>query len=261
MPNEPVKCPNCGSGDVEQLGVDSYECEHCQTDFRWVSPTKVTVAHEHKLCTCGRVAVAFCCRCGQGLCLTHGDPGSRDPTDMSSEQLRFAMAKRVFHHKLKYYLDFRQSTSWRSSVYTECMDKHRIPEDREAIMCARCVGECDRALGAVEEQLRQAAIQGQVCGECSSDHIQGRCIICGVGVCPNHGVVCETCHQLVCKEHVAKSGPIVITPGTWWHRATYTHGNTRQCTKCSESEKLHLPERLTRASPWFELRKKLGLQK
>ena len=45
MPNEPVQCPNCGSGDVQQLAADSYTCEHCRTSFRWADPTKITVSH------------------------------------------------------------------------------------------------------------------------------------------------------------------------------------------------------------------------
>ena len=71
MPNEQIKCPNCGSGDVQALVADSYTCEHCQTDFRWVNPSKSTVVHEQKLCACGNVATAFCVRCHEPLCKGH----------------------------------------------------------------------------------------------------------------------------------------------------------------------------------------------
>ena len=99
MPNEPVQCPNCGSGDVSQLAADSYECEHCHTNFRWVNPTKSTVAHEQKLCACGRVPIAFCIRCRKPLCPKHkitwpeGDVGEElgdDTLDLYAEYLQIA---------------------------------------------------------------------------------------------------------------------------------------------------------------------------
>ena len=56
MPNEPVQCPNCGSGDVQQLAADSYACEYCRTNFRWTDHAKYeagdTVTHEHNGARC-----------------------------------------------------------------------------------------------------------------------------------------------------------------------------------------------------------------
>jgi len=135
MPNEPVQCPNCGGGNVRQLATDSYACEHCQTDFHWVNPTKITVTHEQKLCACGRVAVGFCCRCGRGLCQTHGGAGTPKASKMSSEQLDFYMGRP--------YLISAQYKGW--------MEKLRIPEDEEAIVCSRCISEFKPALDAVRE--------------------------------------------------------------------------------------------------------------
>lgn len=68
MPNQPVRCPNCGSGDARQTTPDSYVCQHCHTNFRWVDPNKKTVVHKKPLCDCGRIAKRFCCCCGKGYC-------------------------------------------------------------------------------------------------------------------------------------------------------------------------------------------------
>ena len=68
MPIEQVRCENCGSGDVRQLAPDSYRCEHCQTRFHRIDPTKRTVIHESRVCQCGNKAVARCVRCHEPLC-------------------------------------------------------------------------------------------------------------------------------------------------------------------------------------------------
>lgn len=129
--------------------------------------------------------------------------------------------------------------------------------DLDRVVCEECNSKAD----AAQESLRQEAAQGQACGKCFSRHIQGKCSICGVGVCSEHRVVCETCGQLVCERHVSKNGRIVIVPGSWWQHASYYHDSARQCAKCEESDYQHLSERLTQASPWYKLGKKLGLQK
>ncbi len=87
MPNEPVQCPNCGSGDVRQLAPDSYACEHCHTEFRWVDPTKRTVVHKSSVCKCGNIAAAFCARCQEPLCDGHRcwhSPNKNVPDDPST---------------------------------------------------------------------------------------------------------------------------------------------------------------------------------
>jgi len=224
MPIEQVRCENCGSGDVRQLAPDSYTCEHCHTSFRWVDPTKRTVAHKPSVCACGRAAEAFFVRCGQGLCRDHGAL----PTEPSRGRLS--------REQEDYYL-LAYDEQLRSSEYAECMEKHRIPEDREAVVCTKCAGECCRALNAVSQlSLALSALRGQVCWECSSDHVQGRCVICGVVVCSDHGTACETCRQLVCKQHV---------------------GNGRVCTKCGAPQQ---QEKSSQASTLLDtLWKCLGL--
>ena len=143
MPNEPVQCPNCGSGDVQNLAADSYTCQHCNTNFRWVDPTQSRVVQKPSLCECGRVAVFFCVRCGKGLCQTHSSDAP--PSKLSSEQRDYAL--------------FWINNNLHSGQYKECMEKNRIPDDREAILCTRCAGECYLALAATEEHLRPAAAQ------------------------------------------------------------------------------------------------------
>ncbi|MGO8753255.1 MAG: hypothetical protein ACLQNE_45540 [Thermoguttaceae bacterium] len=71
MPIEQVRCDNCGSGDVRQSAADSYVCEHCHTNFRWVDPTKRTVVQKASVCKCGHVAAAYCVGCGEPICESH----------------------------------------------------------------------------------------------------------------------------------------------------------------------------------------------
>ncbi len=199
MPNEPVQCPNCGSGDVRQLAADSYRCEHCQTSFHWVDPTKKTVVQKPSVCKCGRVAVAFCSRCGQGVCQEHGGTGFTKPATMSSDHLAYCMAR-------------LRATFCNSSLYKACMEKHRIPADEEAVVCRRCAGDCARALEAIEQSLHRAAEERHVCAKCFSDHVQGQCVNCGVAVCSQHGAICRRCHQLVCEQHINDTG--------WCHKCS-----------------------------------------
>ena len=144
MPNEPVQCPNCGSGDVCRLARDSYACEHCHSSFRWVDPTKRTVVHESKLCQCGHVAAAHCVRCGEPLCERHGASGTADLDGLSSEQREY------------YYR--RMTTPSTTPQYKDCKRSHRIPDNRDAVVCTACADECVQALrGLVSESLRDTA--------------------------------------------------------------------------------------------------------
>jgi hypothetical protein len=48
MPFEPIRCGSCGSGRVRQLAPDTWVCEHCHIQFRWIDPSKKTITHIHK---------------------------------------------------------------------------------------------------------------------------------------------------------------------------------------------------------------------
>jgi hypothetical protein len=120
MPVEQVRCENCGSGDVRRLAPDSYSCEHCQTNFHWVDPTKRTVVHESRVCECGNNAVARCVRCGEPLCRVHKKSWSGLCWD-TLVRLGFASGPLPDHIR-------------------EALVEHRVPlkEGIAVVLCAKC---------------------------------------------------------------------------------------------------------------------------
>ncbi len=226
MPIEQVRCNNCGSGDVHQLAPDSYRCEHCHTGFRWVDPTKITVAHNitvshnRDLCSCGMKSVGFCSRCREPFCKRHFAYGSTayrlllyrwastaNPWGATKEQLIGLFYRMVILDDWPRPLGpaIEEWEEWPlPDSLRQMLDDHRIPRDIEAILCGNCKAECDRGVESVEELLRQRVERGQACEICWSDHVAGRCGICGKGVCTDHGTVCERCHQQACRTHVVE---------------------------------------------------------
>jgi hypothetical protein len=244
MPNEPVQCPNCGGGDVRQLAPDSYRCEHCHTGFHWVDPTKRTVVHKPGVCKCGRVAAAVCCRCGQLVCKNkeHGQPLESWWNGWVGGWLK----SNDVHHECDWFepnwLAGFVMNEYDVRIFPEfarpALERSRVPTDKDAILCATCGSECSIAWLSVMGVLRKAAERGGACAECFSDHLQGRCAICGVGVCSQHGIECGKCHQLACAKHVV-TGQV--------------------CTKCGTPEQ---EGNASQASPWLDkVWKCLGLGK
>jgi hypothetical protein len=138
MPNEPVQCPNCGSGDVRQLVSDLYRCEHCQTEFRWVDPTKTTVVQKPSACACGNVAQAFCVRCGEPLCKIH----KKDWWLAVTSSMSLIM---------ELYPSDTEPPEW----VRRAMEKSRVPKQPNAILCAKCESECDAVLAATLEAVEK----------------------------------------------------------------------------------------------------------
>lgn len=153
MPNEPVECPNCGSGDVHQLAAESYACEHCHTNFRWVKPVKEAVVRQPIVCACGRIAVAFCTRCGAALCKTHSE-------ELDSPCLWGKLSK-----KWKDLLPINSLSRDSDRVWgilsnygdyngvIRFIKENRIPENRGAVLCQRCHEECSEAIDAFYHKL------------------------------------------------------------------------------------------------------------
>lgn len=66
MPLESINCTNCGSGDVKEVKPSTYFCNHCETVFKHVDPTRVTL--EQAFCGCGSAIQVRCNLCHVGLC-------------------------------------------------------------------------------------------------------------------------------------------------------------------------------------------------
>ena len=191
MPNEAVKCPNCGSGDVKQLAADSYACEHCHTNFHWVNPTKSTIVHESRVCNCGNNAVAHCVRCHEPLCEKHKNTWNTGLTLMGV----------VDNNLPKKLLEIARGV----------LAEHRIPEDLDirvfVCLCAKCESECYVGVTALRRVIHdEKEALGRACTICYSKSLRGQCSICKVWVCSQHGAECKKCHQIVCMQHIGGGG-------------------------------------------------------
>ena len=117
MPNEPISCPNCGASDICQSAPNSYVCKHCHSNFRWVDPTRITVAHEPSVCACGNFATALCVQCDVPLCTTCKDAIFRQ---LWETRVRTILCSRCRSERIK---------------EIEEIDEPRIQAGRE---CGRC---------------------------------------------------------------------------------------------------------------------------
>jgi len=217
MPYEPVQCPNCRSGDIRQLAPDSYTCEHCHTNFRWVDAPRATVVQKPIACGCGVIAGAFCKKCGQPLCGSHGrgrmaavkawnrSQGSREAGggDQSSALVFQMLAARV--ETDDDFLD--RVPEW----VRQTLEKHGIPKDDWGILCEKCGRDWLTAVQVMWGSLRQEVKEGRLCRVCWSlfSHyhfgpgpVVVRCPLCGTGLCSKHGVVCERCQRAFCGSHL-----------------------------------------------------------
>jgi hypothetical protein len=66
MPLESLSCTGCGSTDVKEVKPDTYFCNHCETVFKQIDPSKVTVAPA--FCSCGNPIQVQCQICRTAIC-------------------------------------------------------------------------------------------------------------------------------------------------------------------------------------------------
>lgn len=66
MAFETLKCANCGSVDVQEVKPGTYFCDHCESVFKHVDPTRVTVGPA--FCDHGNPVLVQCQVCGTGMC-------------------------------------------------------------------------------------------------------------------------------------------------------------------------------------------------
>ena len=68
MAVESIVCPHCGSGDVTEVKLNTYFCNHCETISKYFDPSKTTVVSSPAFCTCGNKVEFQCNLCAKGLC-------------------------------------------------------------------------------------------------------------------------------------------------------------------------------------------------
>ncbi len=199
---------------MRHLASASYLCEHCRTNFHWVDPTNITVAHKPGVCVCGRVATAFCVRCHDPLCEKHKVTWSGFSPDFSSralyKRLRDSLRRAGKRCDSKYELcdssfyffsDLIDGDLPEPQSVRQVAEKLAIPQHSDAVLCQKCLCELHGPLRVAWESVHQAVVKGRACGGCFTEHVQGQCAVCGVGLCSQHGVVCGRCRQLLCRKH------------------------------------------------------------
>jgi hypothetical protein len=68
---EALRCTNCGSHGVDEVKAGTYFCQHCESVFKYVDPSRVTVTHEQSFCACGNAVEFQCYQCRTGICHQH----------------------------------------------------------------------------------------------------------------------------------------------------------------------------------------------
>jgi hypothetical protein len=69
MPLEAIACTTCGSTDVQEVKPSTYFCNHCETLFKHIDPTHLTVDNAPAFCSCGNPIEFQCQLCKTGICL------------------------------------------------------------------------------------------------------------------------------------------------------------------------------------------------
>ncbi len=66
MATASLGCTNCGSADVKEVKPETYFCNACDSIFKYIDPTKLTVSPD--FCGCGDPIQVQCNVCHVGLC-------------------------------------------------------------------------------------------------------------------------------------------------------------------------------------------------
>ncbi len=68
MPLETIACAACGSTDVQEVKPGTYFCNHCETVFKHIDPTRLAVEQTPAFCGCGNPIQVQCQICKAGIC-------------------------------------------------------------------------------------------------------------------------------------------------------------------------------------------------
>lgn len=69
MPFEAIACTRCGSTDAQEVKPSTFFCNHCETVFKHIDPTRLTVDNRPAFCSCGNPIEFQCQLCKTGMCL------------------------------------------------------------------------------------------------------------------------------------------------------------------------------------------------
>jgi hypothetical protein len=199
MPFEGIACTNCGSGDFQEVKPSTYFCNNCDQVFKYVDPTRITVAPS--FCDHGNPVDARCQVCGTGMCIQRCDAVAAWAT------LRYrgivqtqGFGYRGDHHGYNVAFDapFLPVAKLMASLALDC--------DGLTHACYACVA------GAVPSAAERIA-SGEICQtvRCWSP-AAGRCPCCNGGFCKHCSipqVVSVSEHDVLLRGAPGRAGTVV----------------------------------------------------
>lgn len=69
MPFEAVSCPSCGSLDVQEVKPGTYFCNHSETVFKYIDPSRLAASYAPSFCMHGNPVRCQWQLCGAGMCM------------------------------------------------------------------------------------------------------------------------------------------------------------------------------------------------
>ncbi len=208
MPLEAIACTNCGSTDVAEYKAGSYVCGHCDTAFKHIDTSRVTVQRE--FCECGKVSQARCVACHKDLCATHAGRVSGLSLGFSSVVPSTVPAYRLDHSEH----DSRGSQGWPSEGFValapEGVVRSVVATELDAYPGVYCDGCAQLAIASAVEDIKKAlagagdrdaaqAANGELCAA----------FTCGVPT----SSVCSCCRLRYCDSHSSTSSTVVVLSG------------------------------------------------
>lgn len=208
MPLETIKCPDCGSPDVKEIKAGTFFCGHCESLFKHVDPSRLTVQAE--FCQCGG-AIAFQCRsCRTGICQTCDlrQPFPREaglldwhvpirtpcysyalPGESQARRpLLYYFTERFLPYGGNVDTDYSDPGSLLSHALGEVLTR-RFGGGGELHLCRACLGSVvgDDAMVEVAENLSVGKVSGRLCAapECCGES-EYECWRCHLRVCDRH---------------------------------------------------------------------------
>jgi hypothetical protein len=214
MSLEVIKCPSCGSSEVTEYKADSYICRHCDTAFKHVDPSPVTVTVRSDFCRCGNLPHGQCGTCRSGICQrcvgSRADAGQHDDPLRSIGGWYSVVAVKSGGYQLEVgyrSLDFFSSMT-AVGISLNCRDKALEDGDWRPLQVddSKLISGYI-PIGKVQDYLRCSGVKGYVCLSCFSEAGERVCAeltssaMCANPFCGRPGSsMCPCCHEPNCGE-------------------------------------------------------------
>jgi hypothetical protein len=264
MSNQSISCPSCGAVDCREYRADAFVCSHCDTTFRWVDPSRMTVRNQPASCLCGRQPCGSCTQCNAPICRDHKQTWgamlnrwqslkkayAADRPDLfayvrTPGGLAHSNVARIQGWLLATGMDNEVNRRVRADLYTigglhdeiiVMLQKHlgSAIGDPTHFLCPHCVESLFVTLvHPVEDCLQRWVANGQICSVCVTDFTPRTAndSMAYYSLYKAHGE-CEVCHASLCAAH----GSYCTKCDRWWCKShadlTEVNYSTRFCRKC-----------------------------